>query len=257
MPSFDELVEEAEKKDSFDNSEYTPEPKPIETNGAERAEEVGQESQTAPQEQQQSQGFFGKLKNAFWTSPEDKQQKEMIKMKAEEERLNSQLAFQQQKTELANKKAKIAKIAQERRANSPMGRTFSKIGKFVTENAQQKGQVRNPMAEFGQAAIGIPNQQRDAYGQNAGVNFGLAGRPAPQPKPMPQKKGRKGKKSNMYKKQQQPQKPAYQTQQPYGSGMMNTNMLNEFGPQSPPSALTNNQNKPKPKRDLGLMSGRW
>lgn len=277
MPTFDELIQEAEAKNQIEdsnssqaqpqptqiedsnNSQAQPQPTQIETNGAERAQEINEPQQDIPAENQQSTGLFGKLKNAFWISPEDKQQKEMAKMKSEEEKLNSQLLFQKKKTDIANKKAQIAKIAQQRRANSPIGQTFSKIGKFVQKHGQQNSQVRNPLEDFGrnaQSGLGSPNMQRDIYGQNAGINFGLVGRPAPAPqsKPMPIKRG---KKSAMYKKQAQ-QAPTYQTQQPYGNGMMNSNLLNEFGPRAPPDPFANTQqSKPKPRKDLGLMSGRW
>ena len=255
MANFDDLVKEAEDKD-----QPAEQPAQTETNGAERAEEVGSGAQqqiaeqpTEQPAQNQNPGFFGKLKNAFVTSPEDKQQREMAKMKAEEERLNSQLTYQNQKTALAKKKEQIAKIAQERRKNSPIGKTFSKIGGFVQQNAQQGKQVRNPLAEFGQSGLGAPASGQDVYGQNAGVNFGLAGRPAPAPKPAPVKKG---KKSKMYKQQQKPA-PTYQTQQPFGGGGMNTGLLNEFAPQQQDPFAQQPQSKQKPKQDLGLNSGRW
>lgn len=248
MGYFDDIVEEAENKNSFDNSDYKTKKK-IETNGSERSEEIKQydeEENNEVEEKEQEEnneveekpGLFNKLKNAFWTSPEDKQQKKMVKMKAEEERLNSKLLFQKKKNELSNKRAEIAKLAQERRKNSPIGKTFTKIGNFVKTNAQQGGKVRDPLREIGESGIGMPNRQPDIFGQTSGVNFGLIGRPAPAPQ------------QKIKVKKNTIRKPAYQTQQPYRSGIMNTNLLNEFG-----SQMKKKSNKKQP--GLGLYSGKW
>lgn len=218
------MEDENNKKETFDDL-LEDAPVDLETYDSKSSQDEAY-NEAVSNYQNSQPGLFGKLKNTLFASKEERRTRELEKIEKESKGLDKELDYQKKRTALAKKKADIAKFARERRQNSPMGRTFKRIGGFIQEVGKDaKGNPNNPLLNgAGSPGIGSPNRQRDSYGNNMGVR-------------QPQ--------------QPQSQMPQAQPFTPFGA-----DPLGEFAVRNPDHPLA----QPKKKRtddDTGLFSGRW